>query len=112
MPNKEKTTMDIVFLVFSLGVVGFISRAIRYARDYGSERPFNWGRFVICTISASFVSVLIGLLLDGMHIDHELILAVAGATGYVGGPLLDMAYDEILETIKILFDSFQNQIRR
>ena len=112
MSDENKTTADVLTIAMVCGLIGFLARSVRYARDYGTESPFNWARFLICTISAACVSVLMGWVLDGLSVNREITLAATGACGYVGGPLLDVAYEEILKTARAMFAALQSKLNR
>lgn len=103
MSDEKHTTVEIILTAVAFGVVGAGFRAVRYARQYGKEVPFNWARFVICTVSASCASVLVGWGLESAGLRTEATLAAVGAAGYIGGPLLDMAYDKILHLVSTAF---------
>ena len=111
MSDENKSTADILSLALTFGLLGFLARSVRYARDYGGE-PFNWARFAICTLSASCASILIGWCLDGLSVNREITLAATGACGYVGGPLLDLAYDETLKLVQAAFAALSTRIKK
>lgn len=106
MSEKEKTIYDI----FITGIMGAglaaAFQAIRASREHLGE-PFNTKRFVAGLLSAGGVGAIVAWVLDSLDVDRQLSAVLIAMFGYVGGPLLDIAYVEIQETLKAGFDGLQ-----
>ena len=103
LPDEKKTAADLFMAALAFGLVGVFAHIVRYARDHEKDRYFDPLHFIVCTLSASLVSILVGWALESQGVNHELILASAGAVGYVGGPILDIAYRETLAVVTAVF---------
>ena len=74
---------DFIELGLVLGFLGGLGRALHYEKD-----NFTWLCFFYRVISATFVSILVGLAM--MHLDYPPALeaAIIGASGYAAVDLL------------------------
>lgn len=109
MPGEEqheKTIADLL-ITGSLGaLLAMVFQVVRASREHLGE-PFNVWRFWDGLISAGAIGTVVAWLLDDLGVSRQLSAVIISMCGYVGGPLLDIAYIEIKETIKAAFDGLQ-----
>ncbi len=109
MPGEElndKTIVDLMVTGGAGAALAICFQIIRASREHFGE-PFNGRRFVVGCISAGGVGALIAWVLEAWHVNRELSAVVIAMGGYVGGPLLDICYQEIQETLQAAFDGVQ-----
>ena len=109
MPGEElneKTVIDLMVTGGTGAALAICFQIIRASREHMGE-PFNARRFIVGLFSAGGVGALIAWTLDALNVNRELSAVIIAMGGYVGGPLLDICYQEIQETLQAAFDGVQ-----
>lgn len=107
--QPQKTVYDLMLTGGIGAVLAMAFQAIRSSREHMGE-DFNLRMFLVGLISAGGVGTIVAWTLDAMGISRELSAVVIAMSGYVGGPLLDICYREIQETLQAAFDGLQKYL--
>ena len=87
-------------------MLAMIFQGVRAGREHLGE-PFDGWRFTVGLISAGAIGAIVAWGLNELGVSRQLSAIIIAMCGYVGGPLLDIAYTEIQETVKAAFDGVQ-----
>lgn len=87
-------------------MLAMIFQGVRAGREHLGE-PFDGWRFTVGLISAGALGAIVAWGLNELGVSRQLSAIIIAMCGYVGGPLLDIAYTEIQETVKAAFDGVQ-----
>lgn len=104
--DQSEKLIDLVITGGMGAVLAAAFQAIRASREHMGE-TFNGQRFVVGMLSAGGVGAIVAWGLDSLGVSKQLSAVIISMCGYVGGPLLDIAYTEIQETVKAAFDGLQ-----
>lgn len=105
-PEKEPTLFEVIYVGAMSAGLAALFQAIRASREHMND-PFSLRRFLRGVLSACAVGMLAGWLLTGLRVGRMFAAAIIGMSGYVGGPLLDLLYTEVKETLQAAFDGLQ-----
>lgn len=114
MPGEEQHEQTLIDIVMTGGVgavLAMIFQSVRASREHLGE-PFNGWRFCTGLISAGAIGAIVAWGLNELGVSRQLSAIIIAMCGYVGGPLLDIAYIEIQETIKAAFDGLQRWLEQ
>lgn len=109
MPGEEQHERTLIDIAMTGGVgaiLAMIFQGVRAGREHLGE-PFDGWRFTVGLISAGALGAIIAWGLNELGVSRQLSAIIIAMCGYVGGPLLDIAYTEIQETVKAAFDGVQ-----
>lgn len=109
MPGEEQHERTLIDIAMTGGVgamLAMIFQGVRAGREHLGE-PFDGWRFTVGLISAGAIGAIVAWGLNELGVSHQLSAIIIAMCGYVGGPLLDIAYTEIQETVKAAFDGLQ-----
>ena len=110
MPGEEnqKSLTDFICVCGAYVSLAMVAHIVRIGREHAGDTQFSWSRFSIGMASAALVGAVTGWLLESIGVKSmELRAAIVSCTGYVGGPLLDIAYKEMIEVLQAGFDGFE-----
>lgn len=101
--TQDKTVCDIV-LTGSVGAcLAVIFQTVRIARRTPDGKPLSWRQVGVELFGAGAVGAVVAWGLDSIGFGREVSAVIIAMSGYVGGPLLDIAYTELQEIIKAGF---------
>lgn len=109
MPGEEQHERTLIDIAMTGGVgamLAMIFQGVRAGREHLGE-PFDGWRFTVGLISAGALGAIVAWGLNELGVSRQLSAIIIAMCGYVGGPLLDIAYTEIQETVKAAFDGVQ-----
>lgn len=109
MPGEEQHERTLIDIAMTGGVgamLAMIFQGVRAGREHLGE-PFDGWRFTVGLISAGAIGAIVAWGLNELGVSRQLSAIIIAMCGYVGGPLLDIAYTEIQETVKAAFDGLQ-----
>lgn len=109
MPGEEQHERTLIDIAMTGGVgamLAMIFQGVRAGREHLGE-PFDGWRFTVGLISAGAIGTIVAWGLNELGVSRQLSAIIIAMCGYVGGPLLDIAYTEIQETVKAAFDGVQ-----
>lgn len=109
MPGEEQHERTLIDIAMTGGVgamLAMIFQGVRAGREHLGE-PFDGWRFTVGLISAGAIGAIVAWGLNELGVSRQLSAIIIAMCGYVGGPLLDIAYTEIQETVKAAFDGVQ-----
>ena len=109
MPGEEQHERTLIDIAMTGGVgamLAMIFQGVRASREHLGE-PFDGWRFTVGLVSAGAIGAIVAWGLNELGVSRQLSAIIIAMCGYVGGPLLDIAYAEIQETVKAAFDSLQ-----
>ena len=109
MPGEEQHDRTLIDIAMTGGVgamLAMIFQGVRAGREHLGE-PFDGWRFTVGLISAGAIGAIVAWGLNELGVSRQLSAIIIAMCGYVGGPLLDIAYTEIQETVKAAFDGVQ-----
>lgn len=109
MPGEEQHERTLIDIAMTGGVgamLAMIFQGVRAGREHLGE-PFDGWRFTVGLISAGALGAIVAWGLNELGVSRQLSAIIIAMCGYVGGPLLDIAYTEIQETVKAAFDGLQ-----
>lgn len=109
MPGEEQHERTLIDIAMTGGVgamLAMIFQGVRAGREHLGE-PFDGWRFTVGLVSAGAIGAIVAWGLNELGVSHQLSAIIIAMCGYVGGPLLDIAYTEIQETVKAAFDGLQ-----
>ena len=109
MPGEEQHERTLIDIAMTGGVgamLAMIFQGVRAGREHLGE-PFDGWRFTVGLISAGAIGAIVAWGLNELGVSRQLSAIMIAMCGYVGGPLLDIAYTEIQETVKAAFDGVQ-----
>ena len=109
MPGEEQHERTLIDIAMTGGVgamLAMIFQGVRAGREHLGE-PFDGWRFTVGLISAGAIGAIVAWGLTELGVSRQLSAIIIAMCGYVGGPLLDIAYTEIQETVKAAFDGVQ-----
>lgn len=109
MPGEEQHERTLIDIAMTGGVgamLAMIFQGVRAGREHLGE-PFDGWRFTVGLTSAGALGAMTAWGLDELGVSDQLSAMIIAMCGYVGGPLLDIAYTEIQETVKAAFDGVQ-----
>ena len=104
--QHEKTLVDLMMTGCIGATLAMIFQGVRASREHLGE-PFDGWRFTVGLVSAGAIGAIVAWGLNELGVSRQLSAIIIAMCGYVGGPLLDIAYTEIQETVKAAFDSLQ-----
>lgn len=109
MPGEEQHERTLIDIAMTGGVgamLAMIFQGVRASREHLGE-PFDGWRFTVGLVSAGAIGAIVAWGLNELGVSRQLNAIIIAMCGYVGGPLLDIAYTEIQETVKAAFDGLQ-----
>ncbi|WP_321823088.1 phage holin family protein [Pyramidobacter piscolens] len=109
MPGEEQHERTLIDIAMTGGVgamLAMIFQGVRASREHLGE-PFDGWRFTVGLVSAGAIGAIVAWGLNELGVSRQLSAIIIAMCGYVGGPLLDIAYTEIQETVKAAFDGLQ-----
>lgn len=109
MPGEEQHERTLIDITMTGGVgamLAMIFQGVRASREHLGE-PFDGWRFTVGLVSAGAIGAIVAWGLNELGVSRQLSAIIIAMCGYVGGPLLDIAYTEIQETVKAAFDGLQ-----
>lgn len=109
MPSEEHGR-DLLDIAITGGYGAFLAvvfKAVFVARRGADGKPFTWRQAMIELFGAGAVGAITAWALESFSINRELSSVIIAMSGYVGGPLLDMMYREMQETLQAAFDGLQ-----
>ncbi|WOL39572.1 hypothetical protein RAH42_10570 [Pyramidobacter sp. YE332] len=109
MPGEEQHERTLIDIAMTGGVgamLAMIFQGVRAGREHLGE-PFDGWRFTVGLISAGAIGAIVAWGLDSLGVSKQLSAVIISMCGYVGGPLLDICYTEIQETLQAAFDGLQ-----
>ena len=104
--DNGKPLMDILITGCVGALLAMSFQAIRISREHMGD-PFSGKKFLAGLISAGGVGAMTAWALDAVNVGREVSAVIIAMSGYVGGPLLDICYREIQETLQAAFDGLQ-----
>lgn len=104
--NDQRTFANIVVTGGFGAILAMAFQAIRISREHLGE-PFNPRAFFVGLVSAGGIGAMTAWALESFHFGKEASAVIIAMSGYVGGPLLDICYKEIQETLQAAFDGLQ-----
>lgn len=113
MPEEDKSK-DILEIVATGGLGALLAmcfQAVRASRERGVAE-FNRNRYTVGLISAGAVGAMVSWGLASIGVNRQLSAVIIAMCGYVGGPLLDICYVEIQETIRAGFNGLQDWLKK
>lgn len=94
-----------VFYVLYTGVMGALLSAmfkgVHLARRDKNGNPLSRGKIIVELSSAGAVGAVTAWVIDGIGLPRNITAAIIAMSGYVGGPLLDVAcshFQELMES--------------
>ncbi|EFB91554.1 hypothetical protein HMPREF7215_2815 [Pyramidobacter piscolens W5455] len=104
--QHEKTLIDLMMTGCIGAALAMIFQGVRASREHLGE-PFNGWRFTVGLTSAGALGAMTAWGLDELGVSDQLSAMIIAMLGYVGGPLLDIMYIEVQETLQAAFDGLQ-----
>lgn len=97
--TQDKTVCDIVLTGGVGASLAVLFQTVRIARRSPDGNPLSWRQVFVELFGAGAVGALVAWGLDSVGLGRELSAVIIAMSGYVGGPLLDIAYTELQELI-------------
>ena len=109
--NDNKTVCDLMITGSMGALLAMAFQTIRASREHMGE-DFSASKFAVGLISAGGVGAVTAWALEASDINRDASAVIIAMSGYVGGPLLDICYNEIQETLQAAFDGIQKRLSK